>query len=59
LYRRGKVSLRDAASLLNLNQMETMDLLLDAGITGNLDATDVLTSLRKFKRKRPGAGTAS
>jgi hypothetical protein len=48
LYRRGKVTLRDAAALLNLNQIETIDLLLDAGISGNLDATDVLTSLRKF-----------
>jgi len=28
--------------------METIDLLLDAGISGNLDATDVLASLRKF-----------
>jgi hypothetical protein len=52
LYKQGKVTLRGAASLLNLNQMETMDLLLDAGIAGNLDATDVLTSLRRFKRKR-------
>jgi predicted HTH domain antitoxin len=48
LYRRGKISLRDAATLLNLSQMETIDLLLDAGISGNLDATDVLASLRKF-----------
>jgi hypothetical protein len=46
LYRQGKVTLRDAATLLNLNQIETLDLFLDAGISGNLDATDVLTSLR-------------
>ena len=48
LYRLGKVTLRDAATLLNLNQIETLDLFLDAGISGNLDATDVLTSLRRF-----------
>ncbi len=48
LYRHGKVTLRDAAELLNLNLIETIDLFLDAGITGNLDATDVLTSLRRF-----------
>jgi hypothetical protein len=48
LYRQGKGSLRDAATLLNLNQIETLDLFLDAGISGNLDATDVLTSLRRF-----------
>ena len=33
---------------LNLNQIETLDLFLDAGISGNLEATDVLTSLRRF-----------
>jgi hypothetical protein len=48
LYRQGKVTLRDAATLLSLNQIETLDLFLDAGISGNLDATDVLTSLRRF-----------
>lgn len=52
LYKQGRVTLREAASLLDLNLMETVDILLDAGITGNLDATDVLTSLRMFKRKR-------
>jgi hypothetical protein len=51
LYRQGKVTLRDAASLLNLNPIETLDLFLDAGISGNLDATDVLTSLRRFGAK--------
>jgi predicted HTH domain antitoxin len=59
LYKQGKVTLRGAASLLNLNLMENVDLLLDAGIAGNLDATDVLTSLRRFNIKRPDAGTAS
>jgi hypothetical protein len=53
LYRQGKVTLRDAATLLNLNQIETLDLFLDAGISGNLDATDVITSLRKFGLKTP------
>jgi len=28
--------------------MEALDLFLDAGITGNLDTTNVLTSLRGF-----------
>jgi hypothetical protein len=48
LYQQGKVTLRDAATLLKLNQIGTLDLFLDAGISGNLDATDVLTSLRRF-----------
>jgi len=45
LYRQGKVTLRDAAALLDLNQMETLDLFLEAGISGNLDASDILISL--------------
>ena len=53
LYKKGKVTLRDAAMLLNLNQIETFDLFLDAGISGNLDATDVLTSLRRFGSEGP------
>jgi hypothetical protein len=58
LYKQGKVTLRDAATLLNLNQMETLDLFLDAGISGNLDATDVLTSLRRFGSKVMGNGSS-
>ncbi len=50
LYKQGKVTLRDAAMLLNLNQIETLDLFLDIGISGNLDATDVLTIKLKFKK---------
>ena len=56
LYRQGKFTLRDAATLLNLNQIETLDLFLDAGISGNLDATDVLTSLRRFGSKAKSNG---
>ena len=56
LYRQGKVTLRDAAALLNRNQIETLDLFLDAGIPGNLDATDVLTSLRRFGPKGKSKG---
>jgi len=49
LYRQGKVTLRDAAALLDLNQIETLDLFLEAGISGNLDASDILTSLEKME----------
>ena len=48
LYKQGKVTLRQAAKLLNLNQIEAMNLFLDAGIKGNLDASDVLVSLERF-----------
>jgi len=56
LYKLGKMSLRDAAHLLNMNQSETMDIFLDIGIKGNLDASDVLYSLERFavqRRKHP------
>ena len=48
LYREGKITLRRASRLLRRNQIEVMDLFLDAGIKGNLDASDVLTSLGRF-----------
>lgn len=48
LYRQGKVTLREAARLLGINQIEAMNLFLDSGIKGNLDAADVLTSLERF-----------
>ncbi|MBA4390996.1 MAG: hypothetical protein C0399_08660 [Syntrophus sp. (in: bacteria)] len=45
LYKLGKISLRNAAHLLNMNQSETMDIFFDMGIQGNLDAADVVHSL--------------
>ncbi len=43
-----KMTLRQAAKLLNLSQIKTMNLFLDKGIKGNLDASDVLVSLERF-----------
>ncbi|BBO16651.1 conserved hypothetical protein [Candidatus Brocadia pituitae] len=51
LYKQGKVTLREASRLLKLSQIETMNLFLDAGIKGNLDASDVLISLERFVSK--------
>ncbi|MBI5185280.1 MAG: UPF0175 family protein [Nitrospinae bacterium] len=51
LYRQGKITLREAAKLLGVNQIEAMNLFLDAGIKGNLDASDVLASLDRFVSK--------
>jgi len=48
LYKMGKVTLREAARLLNMNPIEATNLFLDAGIKGNLDASDVLVSLERF-----------
>ena len=53
LYRQGKVTLREAARLLGINQIEAMNLFLDSGIKGNLDASDVLTSLERFVPRTP------
>ena len=51
LYREGKITLRRASRLLRRNQIEVMDLFLDAGIKGNLDASDVLASLERFAKR--------
>ena len=51
LYKQGKITLREASRLLNLSQIETMNLFLDLGIKGNLDASDVLVSLDRFVTK--------
>ena len=51
LYEQGKITLREAARLLNMNQIETINLFLDAGIKGNLEASDVLVSLERFALK--------
>ena len=45
-YERGKISLREAAKLLNLNLSETIDLLMETGIKGNIRAKDFLDSLK-------------
>jgi predicted HTH domain antitoxin len=48
LYKQGKVTLREAARLLNVSQIEAINIFLDAGIKGNLDASDVMISLKRF-----------
>lgn len=52
LYKQGKVTLREAARLLNMDQIEAMNLFLDSGIKGNLDASDVMASLERFVPQR-------
>jgi predicted HTH domain antitoxin len=48
LYKQGKITLREAANLLGINQIEAMDIFLDAGIKGNLLASDILFSIKKL-----------
>lgn len=45
-YERGKLTLREAAGLLNLNLIETIDLLGEMGVKGNIKAKDVMESLK-------------
>jgi predicted HTH domain antitoxin len=51
LYKEGKVTLKEAASLLKMNQIEALDLFLDLGIKGNLEASDVRKSLERFVKR--------
>ena len=48
LYREGAVTLREAADRLGLDLVATLDLLMDYGVKGNLDAADVLRSIDHF-----------
>ena len=45
-YAMGKLNLREAADLLNLTLMETIDLLGEMGIKGNIRAKDVMEALQ-------------
>ena len=47
-YRDGKITLREASVLLNLTLSQTIDLLADMGVKGNIRAEDVLASLNTF-----------
>lgn len=48
LYKQGKVTLGEASRLLKVSRIEAMNLFLDAGIKGNLNASDVMASLKRF-----------
>ena len=54
LYRQGSLTLREAASRLGLDIVATMDLLMDYGVKGNLDASDVLKSAEHAQRMGRG-----
>jgi len=47
-YQEGKIALREASDLLQLTLSETIDLLLEMGVKGNIRAKDVLASLNTF-----------
>lgn len=45
-YEKGKLTLREAAELLNLTLSETIDLLSEMGVRGNIRVKDVMESLK-------------
>ena len=45
-YERGKLTLRETAELLNLTLSETIDLLVEMGVKGNIRTKDVMESLK-------------
>ena len=48
-YREGRISLRKAADLLKLSLSETIDLLAEMGVKGNIRASDVFASLNTIE----------
>lgn len=48
LYRDGRLTLREAAARLGLGPGETLDILAERGVPGNLTASDVLGSVERF-----------
>lgn len=48
-YERGKLTLREVAELLNLTLSETIDILSEMGIKGNIKARDVMGSLKSVR----------
>jgi len=48
LYKQGRVTLGEAARLLGMSRLDAINLFLDAGIKGNLTASDVMASLKRF-----------
>jgi predicted HTH domain antitoxin len=47
-YKEGRITLRDASGLLKLSLSETIDLLAEMGVKGNIRAADVYASLMTF-----------
>jgi len=45
-YERGKLTLREAADLLNLTLTETIDLFGEMGVKGNISAKDLMDGLK-------------
>jgi hypothetical protein len=53
-YARGELTLREAAKVLALTLTETLDLFLDMGISGNVDADKVFKSITFVEKSAAG-----
>ena len=54
LYRQGRLSLRECASMLQLNLSETIDLFERLGVKGNIETAQVLESLQSLSPMQSG-----
>ena len=55
LYGAGRLTLREAAERLALSLGDTIDILRERGVSGNLTATDVIESIERFGKALPEA----
>lgn len=51
-YAQGKLTLREAAKLLRLTLSETLDLLVEMGVRGNIRSSEVLESSKLVRAAR-------
>jgi predicted HTH domain antitoxin len=51
-YEQGRLTLREAAKLLRLSLSETVDILSETGVKGNIRSSDVLESLKLARTAR-------
>lgn len=51
IYARGEVTLREAATVLDITAREAMEMFFDMGIAGNVDADKALKAIRLVEKK--------
>jgi predicted HTH domain antitoxin len=49
-YERGKLTLREAADLLQMNMIEAIDLLSEMGVKGNIKTKDIMDGLKTLRQ---------
>lgn len=51
-YERGEITLREASKLLGVSLWETMDIMQNLGVKGNIGAKEVLSSLEYLRGEK-------